>query len=176
MQYVVKQGDDAYSLSISLYGDLSYMGKLVSDNSALFDLGAALPVGVSLYYDETIKVAIKPPLIVSNAIIGAVDNNYIIKEKQSIYDLAITYGYGLEGVIAFIQAAGIEDMNQYMIANKNINVTKIKTNMSDLIYLNRLSLGTNIEYNTVDDMVRLKIFNNGNRFFFNNGNRFKFNT
>lgn len=66
--------------------------------------------------------------------------SYKIKQGQSIYDIAILYGYGIEGVVNVLtQAPELESLNNNNLGGTDINVTKINTNLTD--YLNLYATG-----------------------------------
>ena len=62
--------------------------------------------------------------------------SYKIKQGQSIYDIAILYGYGIEGVVNVLtQAPELESLNNNNLGGTDINVTKINTNLTDFLNL-----------------------------------------
>jgi hypothetical protein len=73
-----------------------------------------------------------------------------IKQKQSVFDLAIMYGYGVENIIQFIQDnPDLSGINDVSIANKQIAVTRRSTPLSDYLFLQGKILATNIDEVTV---------------------------
>lgn len=55
-----------------------------------------------------------------------------IKDGQSVYDLAIMYGYGIEGMTQFLADTGLNSIEQSLKGVK-IQVTNQGTNLSNLI-------------------------------------------
>jgi hypothetical protein len=61
---------------------------------------------------------------------------YQIKEGQSVYDLALLFGYGLEGVIEFIQdTPEIESLNDIYLGGRVIEVTKKNDKLGNYLSL-----------------------------------------
>lgn len=173
MLYVVKQDETVYDLAILLYGDATYAVKLVSDNSLLDDLDNLNIVGLSIYYDETIKASIKPSYIRNTDIIPKPNNNYFIVERQSIWDLSIMYGFGIESAISFIKQASIENINEINIAGRILDVTKTNTKLSKYLDLQKIVLATNYElYSSIGEH---KQFQDGSLFEFQFGETYYFN-
>lgn len=144
MQYVVKNGENIYGLALKLYGDSTYCVRLIIDNPVLQNIDNQNITGIEIHYDETVKRPVKYNLLVSNSIIPNVDLSYTIKQGQSIYDLAITYGYGVEEIVQFIQDSELVNVNSVDVSGKIIHVTKKQTSVSDAIILQNKTLATNI--------------------------------
>lgn len=66
-----------------------------------------------------------------------------IKSGQSIYDLAIMYGYGIEGITQFMSDTGINSVEQSLL-NTTIQVTKKDNNLSNYINSQRIVLASDI--------------------------------
>lgn len=125
MQYEVKQGQDIYSVAVQLYGDPQYAVKLCTDNN----LTITDPIdGLSLTYDEFVKKNIIAAAIRQQNTPQQPDNNYYIRQTQSVYDLALQFGYGIDGVAKFCQIAGL-DITSSNIGGMNIQVTKLPNNL-----------------------------------------------
>jgi hypothetical protein len=66
--------------------------------------------------------------------------DYRIKTGQSIYDLSIIYGYGIEGVVSFLKKSPqLGSLDKVNLGGINIDVTKINTPLTD--YLNLYATG-----------------------------------
>lgn len=66
-----------------------------------------------------------------------------IKSGQSIYDLAIMYGYGVEGITQFMSDTGINSIESSLL-NRTIQVTKKDNNLSNYINSQRIVLASDI--------------------------------
>lgn len=137
MQYEVKQGEDIYDVTVKLYGSVSYCVKLCEDNAINLDADISHLI---LTYDASIKTAVNVEFRL-NSITNPPDKNYFIKEKQSIYDLAIMFGYGIERVVEFINQHSFT-LDSVNIGGQTILVTKIKTKLSDFVTLNNIKFST----------------------------------
>lgn len=64
-------------------------------------------------------------------------SKYRIKEGQSIYDLALAYGYGIEGVVEFMQLTGgvVENLNDISLGGREIEVTKKDNKLGNYLSL-----------------------------------------
>jgi hypothetical protein len=144
MQYVVKSSENIYDVALKLYGKASYVVKLLTDNPSIDSLSANIS-NISVYYDETVKASIKTPLIVSNNILSDKKNYYTIKNGQSIYDLAIYYGYGISGVVEFLQDfPQLVNLDNNSIQDNQILVTKRNTNVNEVLFLQNKTLSTSL--------------------------------
>jgi hypothetical protein len=66
--------------------------------------------------------------------------DYKIKQGQSIYDLSLLYGYGIEGVVEFLKdAPQLVSLDNIKLGGINIDVTKKQTQLSE--YLNLYATG-----------------------------------
>lgn len=138
MLYEVKQTENIYDVAVKLYGSVSYCVKLCVDNSiSLTDDIAHL----TLEYDATIKNKVNVEFRL-NSIPPVVDNSYFIKEGQSIYDLALMMGYGIEGIVNFMNVSGLTDLDNNDISGQQIVVPKIKTRLSQYVLLNNIKFAT----------------------------------
>jgi len=72
-------------------------------------------------------------------------NPYVVKEKQSIYDLSIMYGYGLNVVDFLKSAPDLVNLNNINIKGIKITVTKQDSVVSNFLVLQKLDLATNID-------------------------------
>lgn len=145
MQYVIKQGESIYDVALKLYGDASFAVTLLNDNPLLDNVSNESIANIDVYYNELLKVSTKAPLIVSNAILSDTKPMYIVKNRQSIYDLSLTYGYGIEGVVGFLSDnPQLNNLNDFNINNKTILVTKKQNNISSALILQNKVLETGI--------------------------------
>jgi hypothetical protein len=125
MQYVVKAGQGIYDVAIQLYGDAQYSVKLCTDN----DLTITDSIeGLTLTYDDTIRRNVVSAAIKQQNTPQQPDNSYFIKQTQSVYDLALQFGYGLNRVAEFCQLTGL-DITSTSVGGSEIQVTKIPNNI-----------------------------------------------
>jgi hypothetical protein len=125
MQYVVKAGQGIYDVAIQLYGDAQYSVKLCTDN----DLTITDSIeGITLTYDDTIRRNVVSAAIKQQNTPQQPDNSYYIKQMQSVYDLALQFGYGLNRVAEFCQLTGL-DITSTSVGGNEIQVTKIPNNI-----------------------------------------------
>ena len=100
---------------------------------------------------------------------GGQMSSYTIKQGQSIYDLAILYGYGIENVVQFLKdAPQLLSLNNIQLGGINIDVTKRKSNLTD--YLNLYATGISSEQTIplewlMDDDGNLLLDDDGNGIF-----------
>lgn len=125
MQYVVKNGQDIYSVAVLLYGDAQYAVKLCTDNDITITDSID---GLTLTYDDKIKRAVASAAIKQQNTPKQPDNSYYIKQTQSIWDLILQFGYGLNNAVEFVTMAGL-DISSNDIGGQNIQVTKIPNNI-----------------------------------------------
>jgi hypothetical protein len=138
MLYEVKQNEDIYDVTVKLYGSVSYCVKLCEDN----DISLTDDIQhLTLVYDESVKSKVNVEFRL-NSIPSTVNNAYFIKETQSIYDLALMMGYGIDGIVNFMNASGLTDLDNNNISGQEIFVTKIKTRLSQYVLLNNISFAT----------------------------------
>jgi hypothetical protein len=125
MQYVVKAGQGIYDVAIQLYGDAQYSVKLCTDN----DLTITDSIeGLTLTYDDTIRRNVVSAAIKQQNTPQQPDNSYYIKQMQSVYDLALQFGYGINRVAEFCNLTGL-DITSTSIGGNEIQVTKIPNNI-----------------------------------------------
>ena len=139
MLYEVRQGESIYDVAVKLYGSVSYCVKLCEDNG--IDLNTDIS-HLFLEYDPSIKTRVNVQFTL-NSITQVPDRSYFIKEGQSIYDLALMFGYGIENVAAFC-SQHFESLDETSIGGQTILVTKIKTKLSQFVTLNNLQFATTI--------------------------------
>ena len=125
MLYAVKNGQGIYDVAVLLYGDAQYSVKLCNDNGLTITDSIE---GLTLTYDETIKPKVEAAAIKQQNTPKQPDNTYFIKQVQSVWDLALQFGYGLNRVAEFCQLTGL-DISSNAIGNQQIQVTKIATNV-----------------------------------------------
>ncbi len=143
MQYVIKSNQNIYDVALLLYGDANYCIKLIEENPLLINLSNQNIANISVVYDASIKPTIKPSLIVSNSVISDKKPEYLIKKGQSIYDLAIMWGYGIESILNFIKDSSLSNLIESQ-ENKTIFVPKINTNISNFISLQNKVFSTSV--------------------------------
>ena len=76
-----------------------------------------------------------------------------VKSGQSVWDLAIMFGYGVEQVALFCNSTGIKSIES-SLENKILIVTKIDNNLSNFINLQKLTLCTELAGN-IDEFALL---------------------
>jgi hypothetical protein len=125
MQYVVKNGQVIYDVAVQLYGDAQYSVKLCTDNNITITDSIE---GLTLTYDEFIKKNIIAAAIKQQNTPQQPDNSYYIKQTQSVYDLALQFGYGIDEVANFCQLTGL-DITSDSVGGQIIQVTKLPNNL-----------------------------------------------
>lgn len=125
MQYVVKQGQDIYQVAVILYGSPQFAVKLCEDNGITITDSIE---GLTLTYDNTIKADIITAAVKQQNTPKQPNLDYYIRKQQSVYDLALMYGYGINRTAEFCQKAGL-DINSIDVSNTIISVTKIPNNL-----------------------------------------------
>ena len=125
MQYVVKQGQVIYDVAVQLYGDAQYSVKLCTDNNITITDSID---NLTLTYDEFIKKNIIAAAIKQQNTPQQPDNSYYIKQTQSVYDLALQFGYGIDEVANFCQLTGL-DITSDSVGGQIIQVTKLPNNL-----------------------------------------------
>jgi hypothetical protein len=81
-----------------------------------------------LTYDEFIKKNIIAAAIKQQNTPQQPDNSYYIKQTQSVYDLALQFGYGIDEVANFCQLTGL-DITSDSVGGQIIQVTKLPNNL-----------------------------------------------
>lgn len=125
MQYVVKAGQGIYDVAVQLYGDAQYAVKLCTDNNLTITDSIE---GLTLSYNEFIKKAVVSAAIRQQNTPKQPDNSYYIKQTQSVYDLAIQFGYGINRVAEFCHITGL-DITSDNVGGVIIQVTKLPNNL-----------------------------------------------
>ena len=125
MQYVVKNGQGIYDVAVLLYGDAQYSVKLCTDNNLTITDSIE---GLTLTFDDTIKRNVVAATIRQQNTPKQPDNTYYIKQMQSVYDLALQFGYGIDRVAEFCELTGL-DITSVDVASVEIQVTKIPNNI-----------------------------------------------
>lgn len=125
MQYEVKNGQTIYDVAVVGYGSPQYAVKLSVDNN--IDITDSID-GLSLYYDERIKANVIARSIVQSEVLSQPNNNYLIKSLQSIYDLALQFGYGIDRLVEFVSTTGMNYTN-FSNAGQTIVVTQQNTDL-----------------------------------------------
>jgi hypothetical protein len=125
MQYVVKNGQVIYDVAVLLYGDAQYSVKLCTDNNLTITDSIE---GLTLTYDDTVKRNVVAATIRQQNTPKQPDNTYYIKQMQSVYDLALQFGYGINRVAEFCELTGL-DITSVDVASVEIQVTKIPNNI-----------------------------------------------
>lgn len=125
MLYAVKNGQGIYDVAVLLYGDAQYSVKICTDN----DLTITDSIdGLTLTYNPTIKRTVDAAAIRQQNTPKQPDKSYYIKQTQSVYDLALQFGYGINRVAEFCQLTGL-DITSVSIGGSEIQVTKIPNNI-----------------------------------------------
>lgn len=75
---------------------------------------------------------------------------YVVKEQQSIYDLSIMYGYGLNVVDFLKSAPELVNLDNINIKGVKITVTKQDSVVSNFLVLQKLDLATGVTEITND--------------------------
>ena len=127
MLYVIKENENIYDVALKLYGDVTYVVKIINDNP-IINLDTINIANIEIVYNELIKQKTTP---IKFNIVSDLKPNYIVKKGQSIYDLAIIFGYGIEQVVQFSEIIGADNIEQNL-ENTIISVTKINTNLSPI--------------------------------------------
>lgn len=125
MQYVVKNGQGIYDVAVLLYGDAQYSVKLCVDNDITITDSIE---GLTLTYDDKIKREVVSASIRQQNTPKQPDNSYYIKQNQSVWDLVLQFGYGLNRAVEFTQMADV-DITSNNIGGQIIQVTKIPNNI-----------------------------------------------
>jgi len=125
MLYVVKNGQGIYDVAVLLYGDAQYSVKLCTDNDLTI---TDLIDGLTLTFDDTIKRNVVAATIRQQNTPKQPDSTYYIKQMQSVYDLALQFGYGIDRVAEFCHLTGL-DINSTSVGGNEIQVTKIPNNI-----------------------------------------------
>ena len=143
MQYVINENENIFDVAIKLYGDSVFAVKIVMENSAVITLSNNNIANIEIEYDETVKESLSRLLMFDDVVISDVISLYKVQEGQSIYDLALMWGYGIENITDFIKDIGIENINS-IVKNLVISVTKKDDNLSNYLSLQNKVLATDI--------------------------------
>ncbi|MCD6017287.1 MAG: hypothetical protein K0S53_408 [Bacteroidetes bacterium] len=121
--YINKNIKSLIDLTVELYGDTSYVFKMIEDNSSFTGIHDEVPVGMQISYDESIikqaKTAKKKP-VSSEEISGF--STVTIGTNQSIYDMAIQMYGQIEAIFSIISDNSVIDN----INNNNLVGLKMK--------------------------------------------------
>lgn len=94
---------------------------------------------------------------------------YKIKQGQSIYDLALLYGYGIENVVQFLKdAPQLISLDNIQLGGINIDVTKRESQLVNYLnlYASGISSEQEIPLNWIqDDDGNLLLDDDGNGIF-----------
>jgi hypothetical protein len=125
MLYEVKNGQGIYDVAIIVYGDAQYSVKLCNDN----DLTITDSIeGLTLTFDDTIKRNVVSAAIKQQNTPQQPNRSYFVKQTQSVYDLALQFGYGINRVAEFCKLTGL-DITSTDVGTQIIQVTKIPNNI-----------------------------------------------
>jgi len=133
--YKVQSGESIYDLGIKLYGDVSFAGRIVTDNNLSYDVYPLAGTNL-IYYPELKKIT--PPIINTNAVASG-DFIYIDGlSGQSIYDIC-QMGYGsLENLSLMAIDSGIDSLADIDANGKRFTFRKNKINNTKIfIYLQK---------------------------------------
>jgi hypothetical protein len=114
---------------VLLYGDAQYSVKICNDNGLTITDNIE---GLTLTYDDKIKANVVTAAIRQQNTPKQPDNNYFIKQTQSVYDLALMFGYGLDSVVNFCNLSGL-DITAQNVGGQNISVTKLRNALPENI-------------------------------------------
>jgi hypothetical protein len=140
MQYEVKFGQTIYDVAVIVYGSPQYAVKLSVDNG--IDITDSI-VGLSLYFNETIKPNVVASAIIQSEIISTPNNNYFVKSLQSTYDLCLQFGFGLDRYVEFVFTTNMSFLN-IDESGTTIVVTQQNRNLP-----NNLNFATQIVYDNI---------------------------
>ena len=152
MQYEVKFGQTIYDVSVIVYGSPQYAVKLSVDNG--IDITDSI-VGLSLYFNETIKPNVVASAIVQSEIISTPNNNYFVKSLQSTYDLCLQFGFGLDRYVDFVSTTNMSFLN-IDESGTTIVVTQQNKNLP-----NNLNFATQIVYDNIPQVTEYLLQENG---------------
>jgi len=142
MLYEIKQQDTIQDVAIKLYGRPEYAVKLIDDNPDLISF-VSFPAGVSIYYDEAFKSEMLQFFPLPSVPVNTEIPIYTIEAGQSAYDLAVMWGYGINGVIEFMEAAGIESLTDQDLSGQTFQLAKKQSNISNYITSKEITFATN---------------------------------
>jgi len=142
MQYEIKQQDEIQDVAIKLYGRPEYAVKLIDDNPDLISF-VSFPVGVSIYYDGAFKSEMLQFFPLPTVPINTEIPIYTIKANQSAYDLAVMWGYGMQGLVEFMQSAGIDGLLDQDLTGQTFQLAKKQSNISNYITSKQITFATN---------------------------------
>ena len=142
MQYEIKQQDEIQDVAIKLYGRPEYAVKLIDDNPDLISF-VSFSVGVSIYYDEAFKSEMLQFFPLPTVPVNTEIPIYTIKTGQSAYDLAVMWGYGVNGVVEFMQLAGIDGLLDQDLTGQTFQLAKKQSNISNYITSKQIIFATN---------------------------------
>lgn len=147
MQSETKQGESIFDLSLRVYGAANYAVKLVSENQSLQDYSfdTALIGGIVFEYDDQFKATRTDIFPIPKTPPQNMTVNYTVAKGQSIYDLALMWGYGIEGLINFAVESGIDTINEDDISGEVFLLPKKINNTSKKLILSGRKLATQAE-------------------------------
>lgn len=125
MLYVVKSGQNIYDVAIIVYGDAQYSVKLAVDNGLTITDSID---GLSLTYDPLIKLNVDAAAIRQQNTPKQPNNSYFVKQVQSVWDLVLQFGYGLNRAVEFCTLTNL-DIASNDVSGSEIQVTKIPNNI-----------------------------------------------
>lgn len=129
--YKVQSGESIYDLGIKLYGDVSFAGRIVTDNDLSYDVYPLAGTNL-IYYPELKKIT---PPIINTTDVASSEFLYIDGlSGQSIYDVC-QMGYGsLENLSLMLIDSGINSLADIDANGKRFVFRKNKTS-NNKIYL-----------------------------------------
>lgn len=142
MQYEIKQNQTLFDVAIELYGRPEFAVKLVNENPDVISLTMTPIAGIVINYDEAFKVEMLQFFPLPTTPVNTETPPYQVKGNQSQLDLATMWGYGIEGLIEFMQRAELPDLTQQDIQGQIFSVTKKNTNISNYLNLKAINFGT----------------------------------
>lgn len=142
MQYVIKQTDTIQDVAINLYGRPEYAVKLIEENPDLISF-VSFPAGTVIEYDAAFKTEMLQFFPLPSVPVNTEIPIYTIKTGQSAYDLAVMWGYGLQGVVEFMQDAGIDGFLDQDLTGQTFQLAKKQSNISNYITSKKINFATN---------------------------------
>jgi hypothetical protein len=133
MNYQINNGQSIFDVVINTVLDLNNTYQLLQGNPAIVNI-AAKPTGVVVDYSPPPitppTVSVTPAIVVSAA-------NFISRNNQTVYDIALqTYG-GLDLTYKLIQDSGFKNINTYPLAKTPFAYNP--TMITDVVFNNYLT-------------------------------------
>ena len=115
---------DLFSKTIELYGDLSYLFRLIADNG-FTGITETIAAGAPVAYDDALAFIEKTTVAPADVTATAKEKTYRIQENQTIFDVSLQLYGTIEGVFNILQrSTGIDNINQTNLRNINAVYTE----------------------------------------------------